>query len=171
MSKRAETGPMQFGDDWPGLFLRGDDAFSYGTMLSLILKAKEGEPLGGYTKKNLEEFSVQLLAVKVDDANEPTKLRSFEKCLDDGRIDFLSAPKAKWLSFCDYEVLDLWLDEGVPLNVLFPDGSVADGVAKSTVFSGAHIAIKAWGVVVDGSWFNLINLKVNRESMPVEMKR
>lgn len=24
--KRPETGPMQFGDDWPGIFIRGDDA-------------------------------------------------------------------------------------------------------------------------------------------------
>jgi hypothetical protein len=24
--ERPETGPMQFGDDWPGLFIRGDNA-------------------------------------------------------------------------------------------------------------------------------------------------
>lgn len=24
--KRVETGPVQFGDDWPGYFFRGDDA-------------------------------------------------------------------------------------------------------------------------------------------------
>lgn len=23
--ERVETGPIQFGDDWPGFFLRGDD--------------------------------------------------------------------------------------------------------------------------------------------------
>lgn len=23
--QRVETGPLQFGDDWPGLFVRGDD--------------------------------------------------------------------------------------------------------------------------------------------------
>lgn len=23
---RPETGPMQFGDDWPGVFIRGDNA-------------------------------------------------------------------------------------------------------------------------------------------------
>lgn len=26
---RPETGPMQFGDDWPGVFIRGDNAFHY----------------------------------------------------------------------------------------------------------------------------------------------
>lgn len=25
---RVETGPVQFGDDWPGLFVRGDNAFA-----------------------------------------------------------------------------------------------------------------------------------------------
>lgn len=28
-SGRPETGPMQFGDDWPGVFIRGDNAFCY----------------------------------------------------------------------------------------------------------------------------------------------
>jgi hypothetical protein len=26
--ERVETGPVQFGDDWPGVFIRGDHAFS-----------------------------------------------------------------------------------------------------------------------------------------------
>jgi hypothetical protein len=26
MLERPETGPMQFGDDWPGVFIRGDNA-------------------------------------------------------------------------------------------------------------------------------------------------
>jgi hypothetical protein len=26
---RPGTGPMQFGDDWPGVFIRGDDAIGY----------------------------------------------------------------------------------------------------------------------------------------------
>lgn len=26
---RVETGPVQFGDDWPGIFIRGDNAFGY----------------------------------------------------------------------------------------------------------------------------------------------
>jgi len=25
---RVETGPVQFGDDWPGYFIRGDNAFA-----------------------------------------------------------------------------------------------------------------------------------------------
>ncbi len=30
---RAETGPMSFGDDWPGVFIRGDDALFYAESL------------------------------------------------------------------------------------------------------------------------------------------
>jgi hypothetical protein len=37
---RVETGAIQFGDDWPGLFVRGDDSFSL--MCFLIQSVKEG---------------------------------------------------------------------------------------------------------------------------------
>jgi hypothetical protein len=26
---RVETGPIQFGDDWPGVFMRGDNALTF----------------------------------------------------------------------------------------------------------------------------------------------
>lgn len=29
VSQRLETGPVQFGDDWPGVFFRGDDAAAW----------------------------------------------------------------------------------------------------------------------------------------------
>lgn len=29
MSVRVPTGALQFGNDWPGVFIRGDDALSY----------------------------------------------------------------------------------------------------------------------------------------------
>jgi hypothetical protein len=32
-SVRVETGPVQFNDDWPGVFIRGDNAAYYATML------------------------------------------------------------------------------------------------------------------------------------------
>jgi hypothetical protein len=34
---RAETGPMVFGDDWTGVFIRGDNAFFYAMALQEIL--------------------------------------------------------------------------------------------------------------------------------------
>ena len=30
---RMPTGPVQFGDDWPGYFFRGDDAFALANVL------------------------------------------------------------------------------------------------------------------------------------------
>jgi hypothetical protein len=36
---RVETGPVQFGDDWPGTFIRGDSAACYATVLRNILHA------------------------------------------------------------------------------------------------------------------------------------
>jgi hypothetical protein len=30
---RVETGALQFGDDWPGLFIRGNDCIQYASML------------------------------------------------------------------------------------------------------------------------------------------
>jgi hypothetical protein len=35
--RRAETGPIRFGDDWPGTFVRGDNAFHYAAALRRIL--------------------------------------------------------------------------------------------------------------------------------------
>jgi len=31
--ERVETGPVQFGDDWPGTFIRGDNALTFAHML------------------------------------------------------------------------------------------------------------------------------------------
>ena len=37
MSERPETGPMQFGEDWPGCFIRGDNACYLGRLLQELL--------------------------------------------------------------------------------------------------------------------------------------
>lgn len=38
MSVRPETGPMQFGDDWPGIFIRGDSALGAANCLDAAIK-------------------------------------------------------------------------------------------------------------------------------------
>jgi len=38
MSERAETGPMKFGDDWTGVFIRGDNAAGYLMALTNVLR-------------------------------------------------------------------------------------------------------------------------------------
>lgn len=42
--ERVETGPVQFGDDWPGVFIRGDNANYYGFTLQQATEAlKKGD--------------------------------------------------------------------------------------------------------------------------------
>lgn len=43
---RVETGPVQFGDDWPGLFIRGDNCL---WMARSIDMAREAAEKGGNT--------------------------------------------------------------------------------------------------------------------------
>lgn|SRR5574340_609066 len=38
---RVETGPLQFGDDWPGTFIRGDASFGYVADLDAAIEALE----------------------------------------------------------------------------------------------------------------------------------
>ena len=37
LEKRIETGVMQFGDDWPCIVIRGDNALWYGQLLKWLL--------------------------------------------------------------------------------------------------------------------------------------
>lgn len=41
---RVETGPVRFGDDWTGVFIRGDNAFAWILALDHVMaEAKRGE--------------------------------------------------------------------------------------------------------------------------------
>jgi hypothetical protein len=53
MTERAETGRMQFGDDWPGVFIRGDDALAFARSLRQLLHK---------TEKRASELSQQQVA-------------------------------------------------------------------------------------------------------------
>lgn len=44
MDKRVETGPIQFGEDWPGLFIRGDNAFAHVVGLVDVYKKMLANP-------------------------------------------------------------------------------------------------------------------------------
>ena len=41
---RVETGVIQFGDDWPGYFLRGDDALRLAMTITSVLES-DGEDI------------------------------------------------------------------------------------------------------------------------------
>ena len=72
---RIETGPVKFGDDWSGVFIRGDDALAYA---QLIRRYAE---MTGWTLT-----TVNALARLLESANElaPTegvqRLKPFEEC-------------------------------------------------------------------------------------------
>lgn len=42
MSERMETGPVRFGNDWAGVFIRGDEAFGLAMALEQILRNTHG---------------------------------------------------------------------------------------------------------------------------------
>lgn len=50
---RVETGPVQFGNDWPGVFIRGDHAGYYAMTLRAIIE-------GGYGKQEDAIAEIQL---------------------------------------------------------------------------------------------------------------
>lgn len=52
---RAETGVIKFGDDWSGVFIRGDHALYYATILEKIPET-ELNPLELMTLKSLREL-------------------------------------------------------------------------------------------------------------------
>lgn len=41
MTERVETGKMQVGNDWPGVFIRGDEALAYAGMIHRLGAAAE----------------------------------------------------------------------------------------------------------------------------------
>jgi hypothetical protein len=40
IDERVPTGALQFGDDWPGVFIRGDEAIGYALMLHDLLNGR-----------------------------------------------------------------------------------------------------------------------------------
>lgn len=56
-ARRVETGPVQFGDDWPGLFIRGDDCAHY---MLILLHVINDMPDG--LNKVIVESLIDLLA-------------------------------------------------------------------------------------------------------------
>jgi hypothetical protein len=79
MSDRPETGPMQFGDDWCGIFIRGDNAFFYANALKNFLESKNAQN-DIFTRIQLEGL-VELLASCMGNPKDAIKLQELAKCL------------------------------------------------------------------------------------------
>ena len=41
LRERIETGPLQINDDWPGVFIRGDQALHFAFTLKMILENRK----------------------------------------------------------------------------------------------------------------------------------
>ena len=78
---RAETGTMQFGDDWPGVFIRGDNACHAGFFLrDFLRKAEENNLVGPVDAAPLWSLVKIFSQAEVHDGQKIQKLKSFEDC-------------------------------------------------------------------------------------------
>lgn len=66
-SKRPETGPMRFGDDWPGIFIRGDQAFG----IAMVLEQLVGSAVIGSDNLLLKDTVETLRSCVMVDGREP----------------------------------------------------------------------------------------------------
>lgn len=67
---RVETGPVQFGDDWPGIFIRGDNAFGYAMELQNAMTKMPECP-----EKMQMKFLCELLGGAVVNPIKPEKIK------------------------------------------------------------------------------------------------
>lgn len=56
-AERVETGSLQINDDWPGVFIRGDNALAYAMYLEMAINQLERQPDQG----NMDMFIVHTL--------------------------------------------------------------------------------------------------------------
>ena len=76
--ERVETGPVQFGDDWPGVFIRGDEACWIGHLLSQICEILKGE-VDFITRSNIEGFARMLSSCRVTfEDEEPVEMEKWD---------------------------------------------------------------------------------------------
>jgi hypothetical protein len=83
MTQRPESGPMRFGEDWTGVFLRGDHAGPMAMILSKILDVIER----GENPQMHDILFLKQLVRELADSDERGSLeglqllRPFEECL------------------------------------------------------------------------------------------
>lgn len=89
MTERAETGPVSFGDDWPGVFFRGDDAHGYAVAIEQIGDWLDADPRPTgdilLARQRLEALELLLLSSNHKTSVELTQLRPWAACTEGGR--------------------------------------------------------------------------------------
>ena len=58
--KRVETGPCKFGEDWPGVFVRGDDCLALSMLIRTVLF--EGDHYNWLTRNQLDDWARTFLS-------------------------------------------------------------------------------------------------------------
>lgn len=79
MSQRPETGLMQFGDDWTGVFIRGDNAAYFAMILRNVLDGDDS-PIARATVEGLVETLTGSDERKHGEETDIQKLRSWPEC-------------------------------------------------------------------------------------------
>lgn len=130
---RPETGPMQFGDDWPGVFIRGDNCFHFALELDQAIKVLEKADYPPFRAATLKSLLFTLISSNVQEGHKAKDLqilRPFPHCLPPpkeedplteedvslyaGRVGFRFGPRTKEDMEKDRPDM-LWWSEG-------PDG-------------------------------------------------
>lgn len=70
MTERVETGPVQFGPtDWPGVFIRGDNAFNYAMHLrGMLSEDAPADPISGIVVGDLLRLLESCIVKPVDES-------------------------------------------------------------------------------------------------------
>ena len=76
--ERAESGPIRFGNDWRGLFLRGDEAMAYALLLRTVLERPVFESF--FEKPVLTGLLETLESVHEASKIQAQDLKPFEEC-------------------------------------------------------------------------------------------
>lgn len=78
---RIESGVIQFGEDWPGVFFRGDNAFAYAHHLQAVLEELVlGKVPGPIRLAMLRNLMAELQACDVRLGLPVTQLKPAEEC-------------------------------------------------------------------------------------------
>lgn len=79
---RPETGPMKFGDDWRGVFIRGDNAFHFATTLDYAIALLRDGDINRYVLQGLRD-TLASADERVTDV-ETQYMRPFDEAIKPG---------------------------------------------------------------------------------------
>lgn len=76
---RAETGPMIFGDDWRGIFIRGDNSMFFITQLQLVLEL-DGDNLSKHSKEVINGTINEFCRSNHHSPDKVQMMKPFKEC-------------------------------------------------------------------------------------------